>query len=242
MLFIPAIDLIDGKCVRLSRGDYAKKTEYAADPVGVARSFVEQGARWLHVVDLDAAKGEGKHNRKVIARIVGVACAAVEVGGGVRDREGVRELLDMGVDRVVLGTIIVKNGELARDLVLEFGERLAAGIDAREGVVHLSGWTEGGDVEAVELGRRVKRMGFSLIVYTDIARDGMLTGPNIEAIREMALGVALPIIASGGVARIEDIRALKPLEEVGVVGVISGKALYEGRLSVREACKLLQGE
>jgi len=241
MIFIPAIDLIDGKCVRLTQGKYSMVKEYSGNPVDIARSFVDQGARYLHIVDLDAARGEDKDNRRVISRIVKEIEAGVEVGGGVRDREGVKELLDMGVERVILGTIIVKKSNLAVELVAEFGERIVAGIDAREGVVHVSGWTEGSDLKAVELGLRVRDMGFQLIVYTDIARDGMLIGPNIEAIKEMALRTSLPIIASGGVSGVEDVKALKVLESAGVVGVISGKALYEGRLTVKEACEILNG-
>jgi phosphoribosylformimino-5-aminoimidazole carboxamide ribotide isomerase len=241
MIFIPAIDLVDGKCVRLTQGKYSMVKEYSGNPVDVARSFVDQGARYLHIVDLDAARGEDRDNRRVISRIVKEIEAGVEVGGGVRDREGVKELLDMGVERVILGTIIVKKSNIAVELVAEFGERIVAGIDAREGVVHVSGWTEGSDLKAVELGLRVRDMGFQLIVYTDIARDGMLSGPNIEAIKEMALRTSLPIIASGGVSGVEDVKALKALESAGVIGVISGKALYEGRLTVKEACEVLNG-
>ncbi|MGQ9615006.1 MAG: 1-(5-phosphoribosyl)-5-[(5-phosphoribosylamino)methylideneamino]imidazole-4-carboxamide isomerase [Spirochaetota bacterium] len=240
MIFIPAIDLIDGKCVRLTQGKYSMVKEYNENPVDVARLFVDQGAKYLHIVDLDAARGEGKHNKGVISRIVRATEAGVEVGGGIRDRESVKELLDVGVERVILGTMIVKNSFIAGELVAEFRERIVAGIDARNGLVHISGWTEGSNLKAVELGRRVRDMGFQLIVYTDIARDGMLVGPDIEAIKEIALETSLPIIASGGVSGVEDIKALKTLESVGVIGVISGKALYEGRLSVKEACEILQ--
>lgn len=241
MIFIPAIDLIDGRCVRLTQGKYSMVKEYSGNPVDVARLFADQGARFIHIVDLDAAKGEGKHNRKIISRIVKAIEARVEVGGGVRDRDGVKKLLDMGVERVILGTIIVKNSEVARELVAEFGVRVVAGIDARDGIVHVSGWTEGSNLKAVELGLRVRDMGFQLIVYTDIARDGMLIGPNIEAIKEMATRTSLPVIASGGVSGVEDIKALKTLESSGVIGVIAGKALYEGRLTVKEAYEILNG-
>jgi phosphoribosylformimino-5-aminoimidazole carboxamide ribotide isomerase len=239
MIFIPAIDLISGKCVRLAQGDYGRKTEYTEDPVETARSFEEQGAGYIHIVDLDAAKGEGKQNRDTIKRIAGAVGVPVQVGGGVRGRKDVLRLLDMGVHRMVLGTIVVKSPDAVGELVLEFGERLVAGIDAREGMVKVSGWTQDAGIEAIDLGLRVKDLGFSLIVLTDITRDGMMEGPNLDGVRKMARTTGLPIIVAGGVSRIEDVMALKAIEEEGVEGVISGRAIYEGTLSVREACRLL---
>jgi phosphoribosylformimino-5-aminoimidazole carboxamide ribotide isomerase len=239
MIFIPAIDLISGKCVRLAQGDYGRKTEYSKDPVETARSFEEQGAGYIHIVDLDAAKGEGKQNRDTIKQIAAAVGVPVQVGGGVRGRDDVLKLLDMGVQRMVLGTIIVKSPDAVRELVLEFGERLVAGIDAREGMVKMRGWTQDAGIEAVDLGLRVKDLGFSLIVLTDITRDGMMEGPNLDDVRRMARATGLPIIVAGGVSRIEDVAALKEMEEEGVAGVISGRAIYEGTLPVSEACRLL---
>ncbi|MBN2323395.1 MAG: 1-(5-phosphoribosyl)-5-[(5-phosphoribosylamino)methylideneamino]imidazole-4-carboxamide isomerase [Spirochaetes bacterium] len=239
MDFMPAIDLIEGRCVRLMQGDYRRKTEYDADPVDTARFFEAEGARWVHIIDLDAAKGEGGHNREVLARIRKAVDIPLEVGGGVRKKKDVVALLDIGVSRIILGTIVVKALPLVTQLVVEFGRALAAGIDAKEGVVRISGWTEAAGVDAVDLGMQVKDAGFSRIVYTDIARDGMMMGPNIEGIRRMAHATGLPVIAAGGVSRIEDIIALKALEEDGVEGVISGRAVYEGTLSVRDACRVL---
>jgi len=240
MDFLPAIDLIGGQCVRLEQGDYGKKTQYGEDPVDIARSFEAQGAGYVHIVDLDAAKGEGINNRDVIARIAKAVVVPLEVGGGVRKRSDVAHLLDIGVRRIILGTVIVRNQEAVTDLVREFGPALAAGIDAREGAVRVSGWTEEAGVEAVDLGMRVKTMGFCRIVYTDITRDGMMEGPNLEGIRHMARSTGLPVIAAGGVSRIEDVIALKALEDDGVEGVISGRAIYEGMLSVSEACSVLR--
>ena len=239
MIFIPAIDLISGRCVRLRQGDYQKKTEYSEDPVETARSFEEQGAEFIHIVDLDAAKGEGKENRDAIKRIMGAVGVPVQVGGGVRRRDDVLRLLDMGVKRLILGTIVVKAPGVVRDLTEEFGERLVAGIDAREGMVRISGWTEETGVEATQLGLRVKDLGFSLMVYTDITRDGMMEGPNIDGVKRIANATRLPIIVAGGISRIEDLIALKALEGMGVKGVISGRAVYEGTLSVRDACRIL---
>jgi len=240
MLFIPALDLINGRCVRLEQGDYTKKTSYSDDPVRVARSFQEQGARYLHIVDLDAAADPDRNNRDVIRRVVESVDVPVQVGGGIRSRDVVRELLDAGVSRLILGTIVVKQPDLARGLAEEFGKRLAAGIDSREGLVRVSGWTEGSAVRGVDLGKKVKAMGFTLIVYTDIGRDGMLAGPDTAGIAQMARETGLPVIAAGGISNMNDIRKIAHIETEGVVGVISGKAIYEGTLSVREAVACLR--
>jgi phosphoribosylformimino-5-aminoimidazole carboxamide ribotide isomerase len=229
MIFIPAIDLIEGRCVRLLQGDYRMKMEYSGDPVKTALSFFNQGAGYLHIVDLDAARGGGAQNRTVI-------------GGGVRTRDDVVRLLDAGVERIILGTVVVKSPETVSGLIGEFGSKLAAGIDAREGMVKISGWTEEAGISANRLGVRARELGFSLVVYTDITRDGMMEGPNLEGIRIMAQETGLPVIAAGGVSGIEDVIALKSLEPYGVKGVISGKAIYEGALSVREACGILRAE
>ena len=241
MLFIPAIDIIDGRCVRLEQGDYEKEKRYDHDPVDQALLFQDQGAGYIHVIDLDAAKGAGRENRQVIKKIAASVSVPIEVGGGVRKRDDIAALLDLGVERVILGTIIVKDEPFSMDMAEEFGPRLAAGIDARDGYVRVSGWLEGSSLEAVALGCRVKDMGFGLIIYTDISKDGMLEGPDLEGVKNMAQETGLPVIASGGVSCIEDIKTLKELEQYGVTGMISGKAIYEGRISVEEACRVLQG-
>jgi phosphoribosylformimino-5-aminoimidazole carboxamide ribotide isomerase len=240
MEFIPAIDLIEGRCVRLKQGDYRRKTEYGGDPVDTARYFEAEGAGCVHIIDLDAAKGEGKHNRDVMARITKAVDIPIEVGGGVKKRSDVLDLFEIGVSRIILGTVVVKAPSIVKELVCEFGSALAAGIDAKEGSVRISGWTEAAGVDAVDLGIRAKAMGFCCIVYTDITRDGMMQGPNVDGIRIMARMTGLPIIAAGGVSRIEDVIALKALKEDGVEGVISGRAIYEGTLSVRDACRMLR--
>ena len=242
MIFIPAIDLIDGKCVRLSQGDYQQKKQYDVDPVRRARSFQEQGAAYLHIVDLDAAKDPGINNRDTIRNIVEGVDVPVQVGGGVRTSNDVEELLRIGVHRCILGTVIVRAGDMTRALVSEYGDRVVAGIDARDGLVRISGWTEGSDVTALELGERVRDMGFSRIIYTDISRDGMLEGPNVEAISAMTSQTRLPLIAAGGVSTMDDLRVLQSMHDDSLEGVIAGKAIYEGRISVAEACRLMQNE
>ncbi len=242
MFFIPAIDLIEGKCVRLSQGDYGQKIQYDDNPVKRARSFQDQGASYLHVVDLDAARDPKLNNRDLIRNIVEGVDIPVEVGGGVRSREDVQELLHMGVDRCILGTVILKGGDLIESLVSEYGKRVVAGIDARDGMVRISGWTEGSGITALELGKRVRDMGFSLIIYTDISRDGMLEGPNIEAIGSMITQTGLPLIAAGGISSMNDLHKIKAMADSRIEGVISGKAVYEGRISVEEACSFLQEE
>jgi phosphoribosylformimino-5-aminoimidazole carboxamide ribotide isomerase len=248
VIFIPAIDLIGGKCVRLHQGDFSKEVRYPLDPVETALAFRDEGARQLHVVDLDAARGaEGGDvsvNFAVIEKIVVQAGVPVEVGGGVRGgppgRDRVKALLEAGASWVILGTLLVKDPAASAKLLHEFEGRLVAGIDAKDGVVRVSGWTESGGIQALDIGRSARRMGFSRIIYTDIARDGTLDGPNLGEIEEMALGTGLPITASGGVSSMDDLVRLKTLEPYGVTGVIAGKAVYEGRISVRDACRLLR--
>jgi phosphoribosylformimino-5-aminoimidazole carboxamide ribotide isomerase len=239
MMFIPAIDLIDGKCVRLSQGDYDQKTLYNDDPASVARSFQEQGAEYLHIVDLDAAKNPDSNNRHTIKRVLEAIDVPVEVGGGVRGRSDVEQLLGMGVDRCILGTVIVKDEAMTRSLVSEYGRGVVAGIDARNGLVRISGWTEGSGMTALELGERVRDMGFSRIIYTDISRDGMLEGPNVDAITAMTSHVGMPLIAAGGISTMDDLRLIRSTNNSLIEGVISGKAIYEGKLSVDEACRIL---
>ena len=238
MIFIPAIDIIGGKCVRLAQGDYARRTVYSENPVKVALDFRDQGAEYLHVIDLDAAQDGGRGNIETIKRIIAEVDIPVQVGGGVRGPDRVKELIETGAERIILGTVMVKVPDMVKSLVEELGQRLVAGIDAKNGVVRVSGWQEDGEVDALFLGRRALESGFSLIIYTDITTDGMLQGPNVTETRRMAHETGLPVIAAGGVKDIGDIRALLKLEKDGVIGVISGRAIYEGTLSVREACRV----
>ena len=240
MIFIPAIDLIDGKCVRLYMGDYSRKKEYADDPVEVAGRFRDEGAEYLHIVDLDAAKDPQKNNLKTIERIVKSVDIPVEVGGGIRTAERVKELRSIGVKRIIIGTMLVRNPDAFKELVEKYPELIAASIDAKNGTVYISGWTESGGLDAIELGKMVRDMGVGTIIYTNISRDGTLEGPDVDGIRRMAEETGVSIIAAGGISSIEDLRRIKQLEKYGVIGVISGKAIYEKRFTVRQAVEVLK--
>jgi len=238
VLILPAIDIIAGRCVRLTQGDYSRETVYASDPAEVARSFSDAGAAWIHVVDLDGAKAGAPCNLNTIEKIVSSVSCSIEVGGGVRDFESVDSLLSIGVARVIVGTKIVKEPEWASDLFARYGDKVVAGIDARNGMAAVAGWTEGSTVSALELARRVEAQGCRRIILTDIATDGAFTGPNLSLLREVAGGVSIPIIASGGVSCLADVEALAAMREPSVEGVIIGKAIYEGRVRLEEALRV----
>jgi len=236
---IPAIDLLAGRCVRLYQGDYARSQVFNDDPVAVARQWVEQGAARLHLVDLDGAKTGQPINLKTIAAIVQAVNIPVQVGGGVRDRDRVRALLELGVERVILGTIALEQPELVQQLAHELPRQILVGIDARNGRVATRGWLETSEVSAVDLAQQVASQGVVGIIYTDIQRDGTLKGPNLAALRELAAAVSVPVIASGGVSSITDLLSLLALEPLGVSGVIVGRALYTGDVSLREALQAI---
>ncbi|MEM8828607.1 MAG: 1-(5-phosphoribosyl)-5-[(5-phosphoribosylamino)methylideneamino]imidazole-4-carboxamide isomerase [Cyanobacteria bacterium P01_G01_bin.19] len=237
MEVIPAIDLLDGKCVRLYQGDYNQASIFNDNPVEVARQFAAEGATRLHVVDLDGAK-EGKSvNLSVIEAIAKAIYIPVQVGGGLRDRAGVSRLLDTGIKRAILGTVAVEQPELVTQLCHEFPQQIVVGIDARNGKVATKGWLETSEVEATELATRMAQQGAAAIIYTDIHRDGTLSGPNMDALRELAESVDIPVIASGGVSSLTDLLSLLSLESAGVTGAIVGKAIYTGDVSLKEAVR-----
>ena len=240
MYLLPAIDILGGKAVRLAKGDYNLVTVYNDDPVAQARLFEEQGASWIHVVDLDGARTGNPLNIAVVERIVCETSLSVEIGGGIRSLETLKRLADVGAARMVLGTALVNDPELARAAVEAIGgDRLTAGIDAKGGEVAVSGWIEGSGVAATDLARAMGEAGFRHVVYTDIARDGMQTGIDPAAYVAMAQAFGHPVIASGGVASVADIERLAPVAE-SIEGVITGRAVYEGTLSVADgvaACK-----
>jgi phosphoribosylformimino-5-aminoimidazole carboxamide ribotide isomerase len=236
----PAIDLREGKCVRLRQGDYAQMTVYADDPVVVARDFAGQGADFLHVVDLDGAREGKPRNLSVIAEIVRTAGVPVQAGGGIRDRETLQALFRAGVARCVLGTAAIEDPEFVRQSLQEFGDRIVLGVDVKEGKVATRGWRETTAVSALELGYQLKAWGARLLVYTDIARDGMLQGPNVAAVVEIASHTGLQVIASGGVRGMEDILKLRAYAPFGVTGVIVGKALYAAGLHLGEAIQAVR--
>ena len=235
MEVIPAIDLLDGKCVRLYQGDYDRVRTFNDNPTEVARNWVEQGATRLHVVDLDGAKQGKSVNLAAIEAIVQAIDIPVQVGGGLRDRSSVAQLLGLGVQRIILGTVAVEQPELVTELCREFPQQVVVGIDARNGKVATRGWLETSEVAATELAQRMAQQGAAAIIYTDIHRDGTLTGPNMEALKELTQAIDIPVIASGGVSSLTDLLSLLALEPLGVIGAIVGRAIYTGDVNLKEA-------
>ena len=241
MLVIPAIDLKGGAVVRLHQGQADQVTHYSCDPVSVAREWNEQGAEWLHVVDLDGAFSGRPRHLEVLERLVAAFDGDIQFGGGLRSRDDIEQALQTGVARVILGSLALTNPDLLTSVVERHGERIAVAIDGRGGKVSISGWQEDRETSPVELASRLRAAGIARIVYTDTTRDGTLTGPNVEATKRLARETGLAIIASGGVSTLDDIRRLTSLQEVGVEGVIAGKALYERRFTLTEAIKAARG-
>ena len=232
---IPAIDLLDGRCVRLYQGDYDKSQVFNENPVDVAKEWVDQGATILHVVDLDGAKAGSVVNQSAIEAIAREVSVPIQLGGGLRNRDTVEQVFNLGVQRAILGTIAVEQPQLVRELCQAFPGKIAIGIDARNGKVATRGWLETSEVLATELAVQMEDFGASAIIYTDIQRDGTLSGPNFDALRELAAAIKIPIIASGGVSSITDLLSLLALEQYGVNGAIVGRALYTGDISLLEA-------
>ena len=253
MIVLPAIDLRRGKCVRLRQGRLEAETVFSDDPVAMAEHWVSQGAEWLHMVNLDGAFGQASSNLRVVKEIIssslqtfGYAQAGpptsnlqIQFGGGLRTMADIEGALELGLTRVILGTVAVKEPSLVAEAVKRFGaERIVVGIDARKGQVATHGWQEVSSMTATELALRVRELGVERVVYTDIARDGMLSGVNVEATRELAQRTGLKVIASGGVSSLDDLRRLKEAEGSGVEGVIIGQALYTGALELQEAIEI----
>ncbi|MBN9387909.1 MAG: 1-(5-phosphoribosyl)-5-[(5-phosphoribosylamino)methylideneamino]imidazole-4-carboxamide isomerase [Chloroflexi bacterium] len=231
MLIIPGIDLKDGKCVRLYQGDYSQVTVFSDDPAQVGQRWRDEGAQYLHVVDLDGSKAGRPVNLEVIAQIKAASGLPVEVGGGIRNEATALELLGKGVDRVILGTAALRDPEMTGQLCQKYGEKIVIGIDARNGLVAVEGWTETSGVLATDLARQLVQLGAQRFIYTDISRDGTLTEPNYAAFTEFAQAAGKPVIASGGVARTEQVRKLA---ELGAEGVIIGRALYTGDVKMAD--------
>ena len=243
MDIFPAIDLLDGKCVRLYQGDYGQSQIFNDNPAAMAQSWLEQGATKLHLVDLDGAKAGHPVNLTAIARIVEMVKkiatqpVQIQVGGGLRTEDSVRELLATGVDRAIIGTIAVEQPQLVKDLCLQYPQQIVVGIDARNGKVATRGWLETSEVLATDLATQMAGFGAAAIIYTDIHRDGTLTGPNLDALRELASGIDIPVIASGGVSSLGDLLNLLALEAMGVTGAIVGRAIYTGEVKLLEAIR-----
>ncbi len=241
MTLLPAIDLKAGRCVRLLQGRKEDETVYSDDPAAVARRWQEEGATYLHLVDLDGAFEGASGNLAAITRILEAVDIPIELGGGIRSMGDVSRLLSLGLDRVILGTVAIRDPDVVRSAVERFGpDRVVVGIDAREGRVAVKGWVETTEVQAVDLALQMKALGIRRVVYTDISTDGMLVGPNIEATQVLAVETGLRVIASGGISSLDDLRRVAALAPFGVEGVIVGKALYEGRVGLREALKAVK--
>jgi phosphoribosylformimino-5-aminoimidazole carboxamide ribotide isomerase len=232
MYIIPAIDLIDGKCVRLIKGEYHRQITYEEDPVKQAREFFLAGAKWLHIIDLDGAKVGKPINTNTVTAIAALKQLKIELGGGIRDEEAIREMLDAGVERVIIGTKAVSDFEWFDQVAAKFRSRLVLGLDARGSKVATHGWTQNSHQQLLEFAAKAAKLPLAAIIYTDIDRDGMMTGPNLERTKALVEAVDMPVIASGGVKEIADI---KKLAELGVEAVVVGRSLYEGTLNLADA-------
>jgi phosphoribosylformimino-5-aminoimidazole carboxamide ribotide isomerase len=233
----PAIDICHGKCVRLMQGDYGRETVFGDDPAAMARRWVDEGAEYLHLVDLDGARDAAVANRDAVAAIVAAVDVPCELGGGVRDEATIRSLLELGLTRLVIGTRALKEPDWFRQVCRQFPQRLVLGIDARNGRVATDGWLETSETPATELARQLSDEPIAAIVYTDIAKDGMMAGANVPAMEAMQRAVDCPVVASGGVTTVDDVRRLA---EVGMSGCIIGRALYEGTVTIGEALAAAQ--
>ena len=240
MIIFPAIDLRGGKCVRLIQGDFDKETVYSDDPQATALKWQSQGAKFLHVVDLDGARAGSPQNLSAIKSILDAVKIPIEVGGGIRTLNDMEKLLSLGVRRVILGSVAVENISLVEEAVKNFGDKIVVGIDAKNGFVAVHGWEKSSAVKADELAKKIVAAGVKTIIYTDISKDGMLSGVNAEAFAELAKISGAHIVASGGVKSLEDIRALKAREADGVIGVITGKAIYTGALDLKSAIEIAE--
>jgi phosphoribosylformimino-5-aminoimidazole carboxamide ribotide isomerase len=239
MILFPAIDLKGGQCVRLKLGDMAQATVFNDDPAAQARSFASQGFSWLHLVDLDGAFAGKPVNAEAVEAILAAVSIPVQLGGGIRDFERIEAWLARGIARVILGTVALRNPDLVREACAKFPGRIAVGIDAKGGKVAVEGWAATSEMTAVELARRFEDGGVAAIIFTDVDRDGVLTGLNIEATLSLARATRIPVIASGGLASLADIRRLLEPDCAILEGAISGRALYDGRLDAAEALKLI---
>lgn len=241
MIILPAIDLKEGRCVRLEQGLMDKDTVYNDDPAAQALQWQEQGGEFLHIVDLDGAFAGVPKNKAEIASIVKAIDIPSELGGGIRDLATIEAYLELGISRVILGTIAKENPALVAEACKKFPGRIVVGIDAKDGLVAVRGWADVTEKLAREMAKEMEGFGVAAIIYTDIARDGMMQGPNIEATRKLAEAISIPVIASGGLSSLDDIRRLMAIESSGVSGVITGKAIYSGAIDLREAVALTRG-
>lgn len=232
MIIIPAIDILGGKCVRLFQGDYGQPTTYSLDPLEVALDFQQKGASLLHIVDLDGAREGSTINFGIISKIAARLDIPIEVGGGIRNREAIKKYLEIDVLRVILGTIILEDFNFAKQAFKEFGNKIAAGLDAEDGLLKTRGWIDKSGLNVFETAKKLEALGAKRFIYTDISKDGSLSGPDFKSLKKLIAEINSPVIASGGVSEVNQIRQLK---NTGVEGVILGKALYEGKIDLEEA-------
>lgn len=242
MLIFPAIDIRGGKCVRLLKGDFNQETVFSDRPEEMARQWEKQGAEYLHLVDLDGARAGHPENMETVKRILDSVSIPVELGGGIRTMENIDTVLSLGVQRVILGSVAVKDPELVRQACKKYQERIVVGIDAKDGIVAVDGWGVSGNVDVTTLAKEMKKAGVKTIIYTDISRDGTLKGVNVKATAELARESGVRIVASGGVKSTTDIEALKPYEKDGIEGVIVGKSIYMGTLDLQQAIEIAAKE
>jgi phosphoribosylformimino-5-aminoimidazole carboxamide ribotide isomerase len=240
LILFPAIDIKDGVCVRLEQGDMARATVFNRDPAAQAQTFVAEGFEYLHVVDLDAAFAGRPVNVRAVERIIESIPLPVQLGGGLRDMGAISSWLEKGVDRAIIGTAAVRDPSLVREAARAFPGRIAVGLDARDGKVAVQGWAETSELTALEIAQRFEDAGVAAIVYTDISRDGLLKGLNLDATIALADAVAIPVIASGGLASLEDIRLMLEPRALRLAGAIAGRAIYDGRLNATEALRLIR--
>ena len=240
MVIFPAIDIRGGKCVRLFKGDFAQETVFSDKPEEMAAKWEAQGGKFLHLVDLDGALAGKSVNLDVVKTIVDTVRIPVELGGGIRTMENIDEVLSLGVQRVILGSVAVKNPALVKEACQKYGDRVVVGIDAKDGIVAVDGWGVSGDVEVTVLAKEMAKAGVKTIIYTDISRDGTLSGVNVEATARLARESGIKVVASGGVKSLDDIKALLPYEKDGIEGVIVGKSIYTGSLNLQEAVALVE--
>ena len=241
MIIFPAIDIRDGKCVRLFKGDFNQETVFSDKPEEMAEKWQAEGAEFLHLVDLDGALAGKSQNLATVKKIIAAVNIPVELGGGIRTMENIDEVLALGVKRVILGSVAVKNPELVKEACAKYGERIVVGIDAKAGIVAVDGWGVSGNVDVITLAKEMAKAGVKTIIYTDISRDGTLAGVNVEATAQLARESGINIVASGGVKSTADIKALLPYEKDGIEGVIVGKSIYMKTLDLAEAIEIGRG-
>ncbi|UCD38183.1 MAG: 1-(5-phosphoribosyl)-5-[(5-phosphoribosylamino)methylideneamino]imidazole-4-carboxamide isomerase [Fidelibacterota bacterium] len=230
---IPAMDLLSGRCARLVQGDYGRRTYYTGDPVDLARAFLDAGLNRLHVVDLDGTKAGQPVNLEQVAKVAATGIT-VELGGGIRTEEHISQALDSGVEEVILGSSLLVQPGLLQEWLARYGSRLVAGVDTRQGKAAIHGWQTTTDVPAQELISQLEKLGFERLIYTNIATDGTLRGPDLEGLRDVARQTCMEVTAAGGIKSVEDIQAVKALQGLGITGIIVGKAYYEGRITLKE--------